>query len=189
MITTRWHSRSTRRTRSRWLFGCFLCLLPLLLNRLILVLIEPEALHEYRLLVKVLLAECIGVPQWLLRARFRWLWLFLRFLGRRTWWSLLFLRLWRLLLLRLKRLLLLRLWWLLLLRLGWLLLLRLGWLWLVKLLVLIDIELDALLENYRVIVLLAEGVRIALLWLGRHRLLLFRFRFEHWLILGTKTHL
>ena len=46
------------------------------------------------------------------------------------------------------------------------LLLRRLALFLINLLVLVDIELDALLEDHRVLVLLAQSVRIALLWLG-----------------------
>ena len=46
------------------------------------------------------------------------------------------------------------------------LLLRRLALFLINLLVLVDIELDALLEDHRVLVLLAQSVRIALLRLG-----------------------
>ena len=131
-------------------------LLSLLLDLLVLVLVELDALHEDRLLLEVLLAECIRVSQGLRWARLGfWLWLWL--------WSWLLFRLW----LRLGLWLLLRLW-------LWL------WLRLVKPLILVNIELDALLEDDRVFILLAKRIRIPFLRLRGRWLLLLWLGLKHW---------
>ena len=169
------------------------CLLPLFHNLLVLILVEVKAVHENFLFTHVLLAELVRLLKrliwrwsWLLGSFLLWsTWLGSSWLGRillgwsglrrrrwcllgRLWLRLLFRRLW---LRRRRRCLLRRL------RLRSLsLFYRLRWRWfgcrglwcrfLVKFLILSNIELNALLEDYWIRVLRAHLVWFTLLWLG-----------------------
>ena len=74
------------------LLGFLRCLLSLLFDLRVLIFVEFETFHEHRLVLEVLLAECVWVSQGLQRARLRLLLGLGRFgllwLGRRCRWLL-----------------------------------------------------------------------------------------------------